>query len=479
MNENNITSNLTQTMTYLDSHLSIQCNFDCIARIIRIGGRKGCYYFIDGFCKDEVTEKLLERFQSIEEEQMPNSAELFAEEYVPYIEVTLEKKYEEITKNLLSGVLVLLIDGYEQGILIDARTYPARGIEEPEKDKALRGSKDGFVETIVMNTALIRRRIRSPYLRMEMVSIGTSSKTDVVICYMNDRVNHEFLEEVRTKMKHIQVDALSMNQESLAECLYQGSWINPLPKFKYTQRPDTAASEVLEGKLIILVDNSPSVMITPTTLFDLTQEVDDFYFPPITGTYLRLSRFMIGVMTYLITPTFLLLVNHPQFIPPWLSFILVEEVTNVPILIQFLLLELAIDGLRLASVNTPSMLSTPLSIMAALILGEFSVNSGWFHSEVMLYMAFVALGSYTQPSFELGYAIKFYRILALVFTQLFGIGGYVVSIAILCYSFVTNGTLSNGNYLYPLIPFHGKILFKSLFRAKIKFNKQENDNQMK
>ncbi len=463
-------------MAYLDSYLSIQCNFDCIARIIRIGGRKGCYYFIDGFCKDEVTEKLLERFQSIEEEQMPNSAELFAEEYVPYIEVTVENQYKEITKNLLSGVFVLLIDGYDHAILIDARTYPARGVEEPEKDKALRGSKDGFVETIVMNTALIRRRIRSPYLRMEMVSIGESSKTDVVICYMSDRADYEFLEEVRRKMKNIQVDALSMNQESLAECLYQGKWINPLPKFKYTQRPDTAASEVLEGKLIILVDNSPSVMITPTTLFDLTQEVDDFYFPPVTGTYLRLSRFLIGVMTYLITPTFLLLMNHPQFIPPWLSFILVEEVTNVPIFVQFLLLELAIDGLRLASVNTPAMLSTPLSIMAALILGEFSVNSGWFHSEVMLYMAFVALGSYTQPSFELGYAIKFYRILSLCLTQLFGIGGYVASIVILCYSFVTNGTLSHRKYLYPLIPFDGKILFKSLFRAKIKYKDQEHGN---
>ena len=140
----------------------------------------------------------------------------------------------------MSGVFALFVDGFDKCLLIDSRTYPARSVGEPEKDKVLRGSKDGFVETIVFNTALIRRRIRSADLRMEMLHAGNSSQTDIVLCYMNDRVDHEFLGKIRERIGQIQVDALTMNQESLAECLYKKKWYNPFPKFKFTERPDTA-----------------------------------------------------------------------------------------------------------------------------------------------------------------------------------------------------------------------------------------------
>lgn len=204
------------------------------------------------------------------------------------------------------------------------------------------------------------------------------------------------------------MDALTLNQESLAECLYQGRWWNPFPKFRFSERPDTAAAQVLEGNIIILVDNSPSALITPTSLFDVLEEADDYYFPPITGTYLRLSRLLIAIVTYFLTPTFLLLMEYPQWIPKGFEFIAVRDTVYIPLIWQLLLLELAIDGLKLAAVNTPNMLSTPLSVMAALVLGEFSVKSGWFNSEVMLYMAFVAVANYTQNSLELGLCAEIY-----------------------------------------------------------------------
>ena len=131
------------------------------------------------------------------------------------------------------------------------------------------------------------------------------------------------------------------------------------------------------------------------------------------------------------------------------------------------MLELAIDGLKLAAVNTPNMLSTPLSVMAALVLGEFSVKSGWFNSEVMLYMAFVAVANYTQNSLELGYALKFMRIINLVLTAIFGVWGYVGGIVILAVSLLFNRTVSNRSYLYPLVPFHGKQLMHQLFRTRL------------
>ncbi|MDE7478894.1 MAG: spore germination protein, partial [Lachnospiraceae bacterium] len=235
----------------------------------------------------------------------------------------------------------------------------------------------------------------------------------------------------------------------------------------YTERPDTADAQVLEGNIIILVDNSPSAMILPISVLDMIQEADDFYFPPVTGTYLRLSRFVILLLTYFVTPTFLLLMQNPSWIPPRFEFILIKDTVNVPLIWQFLMLELAIDGLKLAAVNTPNMLSTPLSVMAGLILGEFSVKSGWFNSEVMLYMAFVAIANYTHPSFELGYALKFFRLINLILTSIFQFWGYLAGIIIFILAIITNKMVSGQSYLYPLIPFSYQKLSHALFRHRL------------
>lgn len=465
--ESRVKTDLEENMVYLNEKLAVDTNFDVVYRIIEIGGRKACMYFVDGFCKDDLMQKMLQYFITITPKDMPETAHEMSKQCMPHVEVDLQDDWKKIIYFILSGVFALFIDGYDKCILIDSRTYPSRSVSEPEKDKVLRGSKDGFVETVVFNTALIRRRIRSSDLRMEMMNAGKSSKTDIVICYMDSRVDHDFLDKIKNRIKNIKVDALTMNQESLAECLYKNSWWNPFPKFKFTERPDTAAAQVLEGDVVILVDNSPSAMIMPTSIFDVVEEADDYYFPPITGTYLRLSRFLIAILTYIMTPTFLLLMKYPEYIPPGFEFIMVKEAVNIPLIWQFILLELAIDGLRLASVNTPSMLSTPLSVMAALVLGEFSVNSGWFNSEVMLYMAFVAIANYTQASYELSYALKFMRILNLILTACFGLYGYIGGVAILVFCIVFNRTVSGQSYIYPLLPLSLKQLSKRLLRKRL------------
>lgn len=462
-----MTASLKENIDFLNRKLDIDKNFDLVYRVIQIGGREACMYFVDGFCKDELMQKMLQRFMDIKPEELPENAHEMSKKCVPYVEVDLQSDFSQIIYFIMSGVFALFIDGYDQCILIDSRTYPARSVSEPEKDKALRGSKDGFVETIVFNTALIRRRIRSTNLRMEMFHAGNSSQTDIVLCYMENRVDQKFLEQIRKRIQNIKVDALTMNQESLAECLYQKKWYNPFPKFKFTERPDTASAQILEGDVVILVDNSPSAMITPTSVFDVIEEADDYYFPPITGTYLRLTRFLIAILTYLLTPTFLLLTQHLEWIPAGFTFIEVKDTVNIPLIWQFLLLELAIDGLRLAAVNTPNMLSTPLSVMAALVLGEFSVNSGWFNSEVMLYMAFVAIANYTQASYELGYAIKFMRILALILTALFDIWGYIAALLVMVIAMASNKTISGKSYIYPLFPLNLKRLARRFIRYRL------------
>lgn len=466
MEKQNISGCLQDNMQYLNRVLDVEKNFDVIYRVVNIGGKEACMYLVDGFCKDDLIQKLLQYLMDRQADDMPEDMHGISKQFTPYVEVEVEGTFSKLIDALLSGMFVLLIDGFDKALLIDSRTYPARGVEEPEKDKVLRGSKDGFVETIVFNTALIRRRIRSPELCMEMKNAGKSSKTDIVLCYMKGRVDEKLLADIKEKIENIQVDSLTMNQESLAECLYKRRWYNPFPKFKYTERPDTAAAQVLEGNIVILVDNSPSAMILPTTIFDVVEEADDYYFPPITGTYLRLTRLLITLFTFFMTPTFLLLMNHTEWVPESFSFILLQEDPNIPLIWQFLILELAIDGLKLAAVNTPNMLSTPLSVMAALVLGEFSVNSGWFNSEVMLYMAFVAIANYTQQNYELGYALKFLRILTLLLTQWFGLWGYIGGILLALVSVCCNRTVSKGSYIYPLLPFDWKKLKNRLVRRR-------------
>lgn len=463
-----LSEHLDENVSNLNEILNLDSNFDIIRKGITIAGRDACIYFIDGFLEEAIMEKLLEFFYKLKPEEMPMTAKQMIDHVVPYVEVTAIEEEDLLIQSLLSGITCLLIDGYDTCIGLDCRSYPMRGVDEPSKDKALRGSKDGFVETVVFNTALIRRRIRSPKLSMEILTAGRTSRTDIVLCYMQDRVDRKLLREIRGRINAIKVDALTMNQESLAECIYDRKWFNPFPKFKFTERPDAASAAILEGNIVVLVDNSPQAMIVPTSIFDIVEEADDYYFPPVTGSYLRLTRFLIALITLLLTPVFLLLFQNPQWIPPWLSFIEIKDTINVPIVWQFLMLELAIDGLRLAAINTPSMLSTPLSVVAGIVLGQFTVDSGWFNAEIMMYMAFVAIANYTQSSYELSYALKFMRLIMLVLTSLFDLWGFLLGLLITVVAIVGNKTIAGKSYIYPLLPLNLTQLKKRFLRLRLK-----------
>lgn len=468
MLENTISSKLTDNCNYFKDRLGVSLSFDVQCRELCIGGKRSVVFYVEGFCNEDSVQNLMQYFLGLKKEEMPELLQEFLTNDIPLTGVQIESEKSRIEEKILSGIAVLFVDGFDKAILLDVRSYPARNVNEPEKDRALRGSRDGFVETLIMNTTLIRRRIRSSKLNMEAFTIGASSRTEVALCYMDDRVDKNLLKKVRERIENVKVDALVMNQESLAECLYKHPWFNPFPKFRFTERPDTASAQILEGNIVILIDNSPSAMIFPNSLFDMMEDADDYYFPPITGTYLRLTRYLISIIVFFLTPTFLLLQGHPEWVSEGMNFILVKDDIHVPLLMQFLILELAIDGLRLAAVHTPSMLSTPLSVMAGIVLGEFSVKSGWFNSEVMLYMAFVAIANYTQANYELDYARKFLRIIMLVLTALLGLPGYILGILLAILVPACNRTFSGKPYLYPLIPLYPKELFKRLFRRKLK-----------
>ena len=442
-----LSASFEENIRYMNEILPVKESFDIIRRDMVIGGKASVFYYIDGFIKDEVMLKIMDSFLSVTEEDMPDDAEGFIRKQVPYVEVDITDEFDQVIRNVLSGPACLFIDGYSECIILDCRTYPARSVDEPDKDRSLRGSRDVFVETIVFNTALMRRRIRDTHLVMEMTEAGQSSRTDIAICYMSDRVDMELLNNLKNRIENLQLGDLRMNQQSLAEALFKRKWFNPFPKFKYTERPDTAAACLLEGKVVILVDNSPSAMILPTSILDMIEEANDYYFPTMTGMYLKITRTLITIATVFFTPLYLLFMQNLEWLPDAFAFVAVRDTVNIPLVFQFLILELSIDGLRLAAMNTPTMLSTPLSVIAGIVMGEFSVQSGWFNSEVMLYMAFVAVANYTQPNFELGYALKFMRLMLLILTACFDLYGFIAgSILVVCF-LVFNKTLSGRNYM--------------------------------
>lgn len=456
----------SSNLTTLKNALRSDESFDLVERSLVLGKHKAALFFIDGFIKDDIIEKILEFFYKNLSDENFKSAQYFSESAVPYVEVETSGDIKKICTNVLSGYAALLVEGFDKAILMDTRTYPQRDTAEPDNDKVLMGSHDGFVETLILNTALIRRRIRTPDLTVKALQVGSQSQTDIALVYMESKVDKKFLRKLVDRINAIRVPSLTMNQQSLIEALYKHKWYNPFPKVKRTERPDTAASAVLEGNIVILVDNAPNALVLPTSIFDVLEEADDYYFSPIVGTYLKLARYLITIVTVFITPVWLLALQNPQYVPQLFSFVLLDEVQNVPVFWQLLMMEVAIDGLRLASLNTPNSLTTPLSIIGAIALSEFAVESGWLCMESILYMAIVTVANYTQPNYELGYSLKFCRILLLVLTYVFNFWGFVAAFIINLLLLCLNRTLSGKSYLYPLIPFNAHEFLRKIVRLR-------------
>lgn len=461
--------NYDKTVAELDAAFRLKASFDLLGREVKVGSRRARLYLIDGFCKDDLMEKIMAYFMKATDDVIQGLADTraFADTYVPYVETDVVAKRGEFITAVLSGAVGMIVEGFTEAIVIDARTYPSRSVDEPENDRVLRGAHDGFVETIVFNTALIRRRIRDTALTMEAHSAGEKAKTDIVICYMDGKAKPELLDVIRKKIDGIRINSLSMSQQSLIESLVPKQRYNPFPKVRYTERPDAAAASVLEGSIVILTDNSPAAMIIPTGIFDFLQDTNDYYMSPFVGSYMRIVRMIIFALTLLLIPVWYLLTKNPDHIPQWLDFIRIEEPNSVPVLVQLLIVELVIDAMRLASINTPNALSSSFGVIGALVLGEFAVSAGWFVSEVVLYMAFVALSNFAQPSFELGYAFKILRVVLIILVAFFDLWGLIGGVVLIALLLATTKTVTGQCYLYPLIPFNGPALLGLLIRRPI------------
>ena len=453
----------------LDGLLGVGRSCDMVSRDYLIGGRRARLWVVDGFGSDSILERMGAFWLTLKPENVVGLTEMqdFLDRYITFSESNVTFDISDAVTSVFLGKSLLAVEGLAGVALMDAKGYPSRSVHEPPDGKVLRGSHDGFVEAVVPNMALLRRRIRDPHLTMEGHKVGSRTHNDAVLCYLDDRVDQDLLRKLRGKLLGLDVRSLSMAQESLAEAIRPKQWYNPFPKVRYTERPDAAAASIMEGSIVLMVDNSPSVMILPTGFFDFTQESNDYYFPPLVGTYLRVLRVTVFLLSLFITPAWYLMVSEPNRLPGWLNFLSSPEPVSLSLLSQLLVVEFLIDVLKLASLNTPDSLSNSFSMLGALVLGDFAVQAGWLGPEVLVYMAFVSVAGFAQPSYELGYAFKLLRVALLLVTAVFDVWGFCLGVVGIFVLLCTTKPLVGKGYLYPLVPFNGKALLRLLVREPI------------
>ena len=454
----------------LDGILNIKENFDLIKREMVINSQRVTMYYVDGFVTAALMQKLMMHLTSVKSfgNGKQGDVEKFIKTSVPSVEVDAVYDIDTVVTMVLSGCTAILSEGFGNGaVIVDARSYPARVTEEPGNDKVMRGARDGFVETLIFNTAMVRRRIRDPKLTVKYINVGERSKTDVAVVYIDGKADPVYVKQLYEKIKSIKTDALPMGHQSLIECLIKKRWYNPFPKVRCTERPDAACASILEGSVVVLCDTSPEAMILPTAIFDFLQETDDYYYPCFTGTYLRLIRQMVFLGAIFLTPVWYTLVVNGNHLPEWIAFIVPNNTGQVPIIAQLLIVEFVLDGLKLASLNTPNVLSNSFSVVGGLLLGDFAVEIGWLCPDAIFYMAIEAIAGFTQSNYELGYAFKFMRILSIVLIHFLNYWGLILGTLVTVALIATNQTvLGRRDYLYPLLPFNGRALKSLFFRVK-------------
>ena len=464
-----ISNDYRENVRVLDGLLGVGRSCDMVSRDYLIGGRRARLWVVDGFGSDSILERMGAFWLTLKPENVVGLTEMqdFLDRYITFSESNVTFDISDAVTSVFLGKSLLAVEGLAGVALMDAKGYPSRSVNEPPDGKVLRGSHDGFVEAVVPNMALLRRRIRDPHLTMEGHKVGSRTHNDAVLCYLDDKVDQDLLRKLRGKLLGLDVRSLSMAQESLAEAIRPKQWYNPFPKVRYTERPDAAAASIMEGSIVLMVDNSPSVMILPTGFFDFTQESNDYYFPPLVGTYLRVLRVTVFLLSLFITPAWYLMVSEPNRLPGWLNFLSSPEPVSLSLLSQLLVVEFLIDVLKLASLNTPDSLSNSFSMLGALVLGDFAVQAGWLGPEVLVYMAFVSVAGFAQPSYELGYAFKLLRVALLLATAAFDVWGFCLGVVGIFVLLCTTKPLVGKGYLYPLVPFNGKALLRLLVREPI------------
>ncbi|URJ44933.1 spore germination protein [Paenibacillus polymyxa] len=464
--EDDISPRMKDNKNTLETVLGLGETFDVVFREMTLGGRHTGYLFLNSFAKDQIMLEVLKRLTYLTPDDLSSDGlQAYFENFIPHIQVEKTDKMSVVINKVLTGLSAFFMEGERFSLILDTRNYPVRNPEEPSLERVVRGARDGFTETMLTNVGLVRRRLRDPGLKFEAMQVGRRTRTDVCLGYIDDIVDKVMVDTVRDKIKNVNLDGIPLADKQLEETIINKGW-NPYPLVRYSERPDVVASHIMEGRLVIFVDTSPSVMILPTTFFDLCQHAEENRQTAFMGSYLRWVRFIGIFASMFLLPMWLLMVINPELKPAFLDFIGPQKEAHLPLIAQFIIVELGVDLMRMAAVHTPTPLASAMGLIAAILVGDIAVKTGLFVNEVVLYMAVAAIGMFATPSYELGLANRLIRLFLLVAVAIFHVPGFVVGTTLIILVLTLHRSY-NSSYLWPFIPFNVKALASILFRMPV------------
>ncbi|MBP2240964.1 spore germination protein KA [Cytobacillus eiseniae] len=331
--------------------------------------------------------------------------------------------------HLLSGDTIVLIEGYKKGFAVSSQGWQDRGIQEPTSQTVVRGPKDGFTETLRTNTSLIRRRIKNTDLWIETIPVGNKTQTDVALLYLKDVANPKIVNEVRMRINKIEIDAIL--ESGYIEEMIQDKTFTVFPTIHNTERPDAACAAILEGKIIIMVDGTPFVLIAPAVFVEFFQSSEDYYQRADISSLLRMLRYFCLFLA-LITPSAYIAVTtfHQEMLPTLLLISLAAQREGVPFpaLIEAVMMEVTFEILREAGVRMPRAVGSAISIVGALVLGQAAVEAGIVSATMVIIVSLTAIASFVCPSFNMAISIRILRFVFMILAATFGLFGIIMGL---------------------------------------------------
>jgi stage V sporulation protein AF len=457
---------LNEIESYMKENAGLGKSFDLGVRKLRVLRKDVHFYYVNGLCDTSYIMEIMEELiEGDSKGKLSSGIFPFIEQHLVHQAVNKVRTLEEFVTAVLSGMIVFVIEGEGVGLSADTRGYPGRQPQEPDTEKVVRGSRDGFVENIILNTALTRRRIRDERLRFEILQVGDRSKTDIAIGYIENVADPRLVKKIRKEIEKIKVDGLPMADKTVEEFIVNQGF-NPYPLVRYTERADVASVHLLEGHVLIYVDTSPSVIIAPATYFHHVQHAEEYRQSPAVGTFVRWARFLGIFSSIFLLPLWFLFVIEPSLLPENLSYIGPNEKSSIPIVVQLLLADLGIEFLRIAAIHTPTPLSTAMGLVAAVLIGQIAVDVGLFVSEVILYVAVSGIGTFTTPSYELSVANKIARFFLLIITAFFHLPGFVIGMTVYLLFLIRIKSFEIP-YFWPFIPFEPRAALQIIIRRSV------------
>lgn len=467
-----LSSNLDENIKHLRSVFD-RCN-DVAMRSFQINAEEpidGFLIYIDGMIDEKLTAtnvlRSLQLNPAILKGQEINRSNVFniiKDSFLSTTEVHIVNDMTKVVENILSGQAVLLIEGTPQAIVSSVRQMEDRSVEEPQSEPLVRGPRDGFVESLRTNTTLIRRRLKTSRLKMEIFKVGTLSRTDVAVIYIDGIANNKIVDEVKRRIKRIEIDGVL--ESSYLEEFIEDDPSSIFPQVNTTERPDRMCACLLEGRVGILVDNTPICLIVPATFLQFLQSPEDYYNRFPYATFTRILRFVTMNIALLLPSAYIaVLTFHQEMLPTPLLISIAGQREGVPFpaFLEALMMEMVFEFLREAGVRLPRPIGQAVSIVGALVIGQAAVSAGLVTSAMVMVVSLTAIASFTIPTISGSYAVRILRFPMMVLAASFGLFGIMVGLMAILIHVCTLRSFGVP-YITPLAPFSSSDFKDSFIR---------------